>query len=102
MSCLRNTTIDQMQSRFLSLKYCTENMRRYPLSTLLTILLQVSLLLRGEDHIPDMADITGLAGFARLLAALPEARAPQPHEEGGRDRPLDGKGPGITTAKFQF
>ena len=48
---------------------------------------QVPLLLRAEDHISDLADLAGLARVARLLVALQEARAPQPHEEGGRDRP---------------
>ena len=63
---------------------------------------QVSLLLRAEDHIPDMADIAGVSGLARLLAALPEARAPQPHEEGRRDRPLDGQGTGKAKIEFEI
>ena len=49
-----------------------------------------------------MADLAGLSGLARLLAALPEARAPQPHEEGRRDRSLDGQGTGKAKIEFEI
>ena len=58
---------------------------------------QVPLLLRGEDNIPDMADLAGVAGLPRLVAPLQEAGPPEPDEEGGRNRPLDGPSPGTAT-----